>query len=184
MKSVNVPKFFHEVFGKKSTVLELFLSISFSIAISIFLLTFTYLEWKDFETWKIILIMLLALDITGGVIANFTLSTNNHYKAHPKARLIFILMHVQPMLLALLLWNYFVPCSYVWAYTVVSALIVNALLKHPAQKTIAAVLAAIGSCTTLIFFTYIPKFLLIILLLYIIKVVFSFAVDHYSQREV
>ncbi|MCX7745789.1 MAG: hypothetical protein N2645_02710 [Clostridia bacterium] len=183
MKTVAIPKFFHEVFGKRSTVLELALTIFFSVGMSIFLLTCTYSEWKELEIWKIIVVVLLALDINGGVIANFTLSTNNHYKAHPKARLVFILLHVQPVILAHLLWNYFIPCIYVWGYTIISALIVNALIRHPAQRTIAAVFLTMGFSGLFLFFSSLPKFLFITLLFYLLKVVFSFAVDHYAKRE-
>lgn len=181
MKTVNIPTFFHEVFGKRSTVFELSLILFFGVGMSNFLLAFTYSEWRDLEIWKIAIIALLALDINGGVIANFTLSTNNHYKDHPSARLTFILIHVQPIILALTLWNYFVLCLFVWGYTMVSTLAVNALIQHPAQRTIAAVFVSIGFGGLLIFFDDIPKFLLITLLFFLFKVIFSFAVDHYAK---
>lgn len=184
MKNVEIPKFFHEVFGKRSTVLELFLTLFFGVGMSALLLAFTHAEWKALEAWRMIVIVLLALDITGGVIANFTLSTNNHYKASPQARIVFILIHVQPIILACVLWNHFAVCLAAWGYTIASSFIVNALIKHPAQRTIASVFAASGFCGLLLFFASVPKFVLIILLLFMFKVIFSFAVDHYAGREV
>ncbi|MCP1310077.1 hypothetical protein [Paenibacillus tyrfis] len=183
MKPVNIPAFFHEVFGKRSTVLELALTLGFGVGMSAALLALTYSEWSGLVLWQLLAILLLALDIHGGVIANFTLSTNNHYQAHPVARLVFIAIHVQPILLAAVLGEHFIPCLFVWGYTIVSAFIVNALLGHPAQRTIAAVFVCTGFAGLLLFFASIPKLLLVMLFFFIFKVVFSFAVDHYARRE-
>ena len=184
MKLVKIPKFFHEVLGKESTVLELSLTLAFTILSTILLLTKTYSEWQGFELYQIAVILILALDINGGIIANFTLSTNNQYKESARARLIFIALHVQPLILAFVLGDYFLPCALIWGYTVVSAFIVNRFAGHPAQRTIGSVFMAFGLLWLILFFYTLPKFLFVILIFYLIKVSFSFAVDHYARRKV
>lgn len=183
MKSVRIPKFLHEVFGKESTILELTLTLVFAILSTILLLSKTYSEWQSFGIIQIVVILIMAFDISGGVIANFTFATNNQYKESRKARLIFIAGHVQPLILALVLGEYYLPCALTWGYTVISAFIVNGFAKHPAQRTIGALLMVLGILWLLLFFIDLPKFLLVILVFYLVKVSFSFAVDHYAQRE-
>lgn len=182
MKSIRIPKAFHEVFGKESTVLELTLTLAFAILSTVLLLTKTYSEWQGFEVFQIVVILILAFDISGGVIANFTFSTNNQYKDSEKARLIFIAAHVQPLILAFVLGEYYLPCVLTWGYTVISAFIVNRFAKHPAQRTIGSVFMIFGLLWLILFFYTLPKFLLVILTFYLIKVSFSFAIDHYAQR--
>lgn len=184
MKLVKIPKFFHEVLGKESTVLELLLTLVFTILSTILLLTKTYSEWQSFELYQMAVILILALDINGGIIANFTFSTNNQYKESARARVIFIALHVQPFILAFVLGDYFLPCALIWGYTVISAFIVNRFAGHPAQRTIGSVFMAFGLLWLILFFYNLPKFLFVILIFYLIKVSFSFAVDHYAKREV
>lgn len=184
MKSIRIPKLLHEVFGKETTLLELTLTLVFAILSTILLSIKTYSEWQSFEIFQIVVILIMAFDISGGVIANFTFSTNNQYKKSNKARLIFIAGHVQPLILALVLGEYYFPCALTWVYTVISAFIVNGFAKHPAQRTIGAVLMVFGVLLLSLFFYELPQFLFVILILYIVKVSFSFAVDHYADRNV
>lgn len=181
MKMVEIPKFFHEIFGKRSTVLELALTLSACIGISALILLYTYSEWIRLGLWRGIGMILLALDINGGVIANFTRSTNDYYKSKPKGRILFLLIHVQPIILAVLFGDYFIPCMIIWAYTIASAFVVNSLMQHPAQKSIAAVFTAVGMCILILFFSSLPRLLLITLMFFLWKVAFSFAVDHYAE---
>ena len=183
MKSVRIPRFFHEVFGKESTILELTLTLVFAILSTILLSIKTFSEWQSFGIIQIVVILIMAFDISGGIIANFTFSTNNQYKESKKARLIFIAGHVQPLILAFVLGEYYLPCALTWGYTTISAFIVNGFAKHPTQRTIGATLMAFGILWLILFFYDLPKFLLVILIFNLVKVSFSFAVDHYAQRE-
>ncbi len=71
----------------------------------------------------------------------------------------------------------------VWIFTITSALIVNALQKYPAQKTVAGAFIAIGIVGLLLSSVGVPLLLLISLVLYQFKVIYSFAVDQYAPRE-
>lgn len=182
MKMIEVPVFFHEVFGKRITKFELGVTILFSLIMSASLLAFTYSEWKELVVWKMVILTVLALDLTGGVIANFTFSTNDYYKKRPTARYIFICIHIQPLIFSLLFSNHFQSCIYVWGYTMVSVLIVNKLLQHSAQKVIAANFVINGIVGLYLFFS-IPKLLFMMLFFYLFKVIYSFGVDHYAIRK-
>lgn len=183
MKTVAIPKLLHEVFGKKTTPVELGLVLAFAVGMSVVLLLFTSEEWSHLNYWRLLGIVLLLVDINGGVIANFTWSTNRHYRANRAARLLFIGIHVQPILLALLFGDYYIPCLYVWVYTTIASLIVNALVHHPAQRTIGAVAASAGIAGLVLLAGSLPKILFITLIFFLLKVIFSFAVDHYAPRE-
>jgi hypothetical protein len=183
MKTVDVPKFFHEVFGKRPTVIELVLTLAFGIGMSLLELACTHLEWSGLEAWRLLLLMVIVLDINCGIVANFTFSTNAHYKASPAARLIFIAIHVHPLLLALAFGGYWTACLYTWGYTIAAGLFVNVLISHPAQRTVAAASACFGVGMLILLFAGIPKLLLITLVFFNLKVVYGFAVDHYAGRR-
>lgn len=184
MKTVMIPKFFHELFGEKQNIIEFLLIIAFTIISAVAVGIITLTEWKQYDWYQLIVLGLLYLDIAGGVLANLTFSTNQHYQDRPKARLVFIAVHVQPLIIGFVLEAGFWLCVIVWAYTIVSALIVNALNELPIQRTVGGLLMAIGLMGLYLLGQETPLLILTILLLFIIKVIFSFAVNHYSQRGV
>jgi hypothetical protein len=183
MKSVAVPALFHELFGKRITLFELWLTLLFSAGMTVFLLINTYTEWQHLHIWQMVILIVLTVDITGGVVANFSFSTNFHYKTNAIARFVFIALHIQPVIFAWLFGSEYGISVAVWGYTVVSALIVNTLIQHPCQRMIASVLAISGISMLLLLADGFPHLLLAILSLYMFKVIFAFAVDHDAGRE-
>ncbi|MBD2872320.1 hypothetical protein [Paenibacillus arenilitoris] len=184
MKTVNIPPYLYELFGRRTSVLELSVTLFFSAAMSAAMLAYSAKEWLTLAGWKVAALALLLLDINGGVIANFTASTNRYYRASPGARYLFILVHVQPLLLAWLLGEGWSACLFVWLYAAASALIVNACARHYAQRTIGAALLCAGIGFFLLQYAgSLPKLLLATLLFYLVKVAFAFAVDHDPGRE-
>ncbi|MDA7027979.1 hypothetical protein PJ311_15505 [Bacillus sp. CLL-7-23] len=177
MKTLKVPAILHEFFGKKIFLLDLCLTLLFGIGMSALILIVTHSQWLGLDVWKRVLLAILAFDITGGVLANFTSSTNQHYQQNARARLIFISIHLQPVALGILFFPYIWVCFSVWGYTITAALLINHLVKHPGQRTIAAFLATSGICILLLSHL-LPTLLSCLLCLYMFKVVFAFAVDH------
>jgi hypothetical protein len=182
MKTVKVPAFFQELFGKRIALLELWFTLLYCIGMTVLLLTLTYSEWQNLAIWQVVILIVFIVDITGGVIANFSFSTNLHYKTNAKGRLVFIAIHVQPFIFAWLFGGYYGVSLIVWGYTIVSALIVNALIQYPGQRTI-GVFLAISGVSLLLLFSDIPRLLLAVFSLYMFKVIFGFAVDHDARRE-
>lgn len=154
-----------------------------SILGTVGLFYFTNTEWNQLAIWKIVLLFLLIFDVLAGFIANLTFSTNQHYKENSKQRLVFIAIHIQPLIFAFLFNDYFYICLIVWIYTLITALSINALQKYPAQKVLAGCFVMIGFIGLLLYSNPIPNLLLISLAFFHLKVTYSFAVDHYAVRE-
>lgn len=182
MEKINIPRPFQELFGKKTTKVELTLTLVFALLMSAMLMAVTYTEWSQLELWRQILIGLLTVDIAGGVIANFSYGTNVYYRADKKARLLFIAVHVQPVLLALLLGSSFGIAVTVTLYTMAAALAVNYLSGHPAQRIVGAVLMVAGVTVFALGVQNVPELLMVLFSFHIFKVVYAFAVDHYAPR--
>jgi hypothetical protein len=183
MKTIKIPAALHDVFGEEMTVAELLMILTVSTGTTVALFAFTRVEWSSLAFWKIVLLFLLILDIMAGFIANLTFSTNRFYRDRPKNRLIFILLHIQPLILSFLLNSHLWVCVIVWVYTVLSALIVNRLQTHPAQKALAGSLVSIGLLVLLLNAAAFSLLLLVSLAFYELKVIYSFAVDQYALRE-
>ncbi|MBF4260143.1 hypothetical protein EAY18_28200, partial [Vibrio anguillarum] len=80
-------------------------------------------------------------------------------------------------------WLLSAPLEYaflIWAYTIISALVVNALKDNRIQLFISANLMCSG--LLLLMFLPLPTWFLITSTFFLIKVMFSFAVDHYGNQ--
>lgn len=178
MKQITIPKFFHELFGKKQNPLELALVILFTLLATLTVAWQDTTYWQSYSLLQHVILWLLYLDITGGVIANLTHGTNSHYNHHPKERWLFIAIHIQPLLLALVLSSSMTTATLLWLYTIVSASIVNATRHLSTHRTLAGFLMAFGLVGLLTTSPALPTHITILYMLYIIKVIYCFAVDH------
>jgi hypothetical protein len=183
MNTVRVPRPLQDLFGEEITRLELWLTLLFGVAVSAFLLLTTYDEWGAIPLWRQIVLAVLAFDIAGGVVGNFSYSTNRYYRERSRARFTFILYHVQPIVLAFLLGSSYLVAILVTVYTIAAGFATNALIDHPAQRIIGASLMLAGVIVLLLTFQSVPVILMALFALYMFKVVFGFAVDHYAQPE-
>jgi hypothetical protein len=179
-KTVAVAKPLQDLFGEQITLLELWITLGFGLALSAALLSATHRDWMLLPTWRQALLIILAFDICGGVVGNFAYSTNEYYRKDPAARLRFIALHVHPLILALLLGHSYWLATAVNVYTVSAALVTNAMIHHPAQRIIGASLMAAGITTLLLTAHGAPSVLIWLLALYMFKVIYGFAVDHYA----
>jgi hypothetical protein len=97
-----------------------------------------------FQWWETAIAAVIAADLAGGVVANFTGSTNDFYKARPKLRIVFLLSHlIHPAVLYLIMNGPIEIWAAIPAFTVAAALVVNALPER-VQPSIAAALFAVG----------------------------------------
>lgn len=180
MKQIRIPSVLHEVFGEKQPIL-------FIAAILLFggLLT-ALLYWRYPEMtahlpiWRSALALFLIFDIFAGCIANFTPSTSNFYAARKKNRIVFISIHIHIVIISVLLNTAVGYSIAVWAYTITGAYIVNSLIGMQLQLFVAGLLLSIGlGCIPLL--PNIQPYMLITCLLFMMKVLFGFAVDHYGK---
>lgn len=182
MKPIAIPASMHEVFGERSTLGELLLILATSSATCAALFALTAPEWRGLALWKLLLLAVLIFDILAGFVANLTLGTTDFYRRSPRARLVFIALHIQPLVLAPLLGVELGIGLAVWAYTVAAALAVNGLLGAPIQRPAAGSLLLVGLVGLLLAAPGVPLLLLVALAVYQLKVIYSFAVDHYAPR--
>jgi hypothetical protein len=178
MKTVKVPTFIQPLFGKQLSLLELGLTLMFGTGMTALFFILTISEWHDFVLWRLILLLVITVDITAGIVANLLYSVNSYYHTNSKARWFFIIIHFQPIILAWLFDNFYEVSFIVWAYTILSTLLVNRIDKHSSQRIVAVVLAISGVSLLLLLCKEIPIILLAVLSLYMFKLIFCFAVDH------
>jgi len=89
---IKVHRFLGELFGRETTGFDLLAIIISSISFAALTLI---LKWnEDISILNKITLTILALDIGGGVVANFTTGTNNYYAESLSKRYFFILFHL------------------------------------------------------------------------------------------
>lgn len=179
---VRIPKFFHELFGTHQQPSELILIILFTVTVTFAAAWSTAPYWMGLKWYQNLVLWLLFFDISGGVVANLSTGTNNHYNAHPKGRWIFIAVHIQPLILAAVLQSPIQIAVAIWLYTILSACLINILREKVYHRLLAGALYSIAIIGYVLSGISLPLPISLIYLLYMMKVIYSFSVDH--SREV
>lgn len=177
-KQVRIPKFFHELFGSSQQTSEMLLTLGFTITATLAAAWFTAPYWMGLEWYQSLVLWVLFLDISGGVVANLSRGTNDHYNGQPMGRWVFIAVHVQPLILAVVLKSSLSVALAVWAYTIMSSSLVNILRKKVYHRLLAGALYAVALCVYTLWDITLPPIVSLIYLLYMMKVIYSFSVDH------
>lgn len=176
--TLQVPTFFQEVLGQITTLLEMFLILLPSLGITAILVVTDAMLFREIGLLRSIAMILFIFDIIAGTIANLTNGTNDHYAASPVKRWIFLCIHVQPLIFSWLIGDYFIVCLLVWLFTMTMAFIVNTYIHHPSQRAMAGAMVVIGLSVFMLFANHLPGVLQIALIMFMLKVIYSFAVDH------
>ncbi|MDP2814940.1 MAG: hypothetical protein Q8N92_10890 [Erysipelotrichaceae bacterium] len=175
---IHIPKFLHELFGTQQNRSELVLIILFTITSTLLVAWFTASYWLTLAWYQSLVLWLLFLDITGGVVANLSEGTNDYYNTRPKARWLFIAIHIQPLILAVVLESPIYVALVVWFYTVISASIINRLRSLSFHRLLAGAFFATAIIVYMLSGVTLPIPITLFYLLYMLKVICSFAVDH------
>lgn len=178
MKYFKTPEFLFEVFGESQSILEVSSTIIFALIGSWIIYSVANIE---FNHWKIVVAYLLIADVLAGCIANFSFGTNEFYSKRPKNRLIFIAIHIHILVIAWLLAEPLDTALIVWGYTIASAFFVNWLNGNTMQKFIAANLMCYG--IFLLLYLSLPVWFLMVSIFFMIKVLFSFSVNHFDKLD-
>ncbi|MFD0715743.1 hypothetical protein [Paenibacillus sp. GCM10027626] len=180
MKQIRIPSFLHDVFGEKQPIGSIIAILLFGGLLTLALgLIYPELT-NNLPIWRSSLALLLIFDILSGCIANFTPSTSNFYAARKTNRIVFIAIHVHILVVALLLGTDIWYALAVWGYTIMGAFLVNGLIAKQSQRFVAGLLLSIG-LGGIPLLPGIEPFMLVTYLLFMLKVLFSFAVDHYGS---
>jgi hypothetical protein len=176
--TIQIPKFLHELFGTQQNRSELVLILLFTITSTLLSAWFSAPYWLTLKWVQSLVLWLLFLDISGGVVANLSEGTNNYYNARPKARWLFIAIHIQPLLLAFVLESPIYVALAVWLYTLISASIINHLRAMVYHRLLASTLLATAIIVYMLSGVSLPIPITLIYILYMMKVIYSFSVDH------
>jgi len=173
-KKVAIPSYLHELHGKQASVFDLLVNYTTAIIATIIIL---YLA-KDLslEPYKLIILGVLALDLAGGVVSNFTEGTNNYYIEKPKMRYVFIAFHVvQPLVLIWLFPNDWVGVAVISVYTLIAMTAINSIREHLRQRVYGAFLMVVGLSISFLV-GEMQMIVHLMLILFVVKLVIAFAV--------
>lgn len=173
-KKVSIPSYLHELHGKQASIFDLLVNYTTAIIATLIIL---YLA-RDLSlaTYQFVILGVLALDLAGGVVSNFTEGTNNYYVEKPKMRYVFIAFHVvQPLLLIWLFPNNLVGIAVVSIYTLISMTVINSIKEHLRQRVYGAFLMVIGLSISFII-DEIQPIVHLMLILFVVKLILAFAI--------
>ena len=171
---VSIPSPLHEFHGKQASVIDLLLTYAIAAFTTIIIL---HLAGNAFtEIYEFLILGILAFDLSGGIVSNFTKGTTTYYRENPKARTIFIALHViQPLAMIWLFPDTTVVIATLSIYTLLALLIVNSMQQPVNQRVLAAFFTTLGiPCCFL--FEGIHAVAQLLLLLFLVKLPLAFAV--------
>ncbi|HEV7318970.1 MAG TPA: hypothetical protein VGO04_10220 [Ensifer sp.] len=180
MRRLSIHPHLHDVFGEEQPPVYLAAIFLFGIGVAIAFAVLAMPVLSALPSWRAVLALILVVDIAAGCVANFTPSTNDFYVARPRNRWIFIAIHVHVVVMALLLGTGVGPAVAVWAFTIAAAIAVNLLAGHSAQTFVGGLLLSVGLAGLPLLPDLSPA-LAGVFALFMLKVQFSFAVDHYRN---
>ncbi|MCM3490601.1 hypothetical protein M3689_14900 [Alkalihalophilus marmarensis] len=178
MRDIEIPAFFHEVFGERQSVLHIIVILLFGVTLSTVLFYLYPNMYMDLPLWRSILAFILVFDIFSGCIANFTQSTNDYYAKRKTKRIVFISIHVHILLVAVLLHIPIFSVLMVWMYTIMCAFTIQSI-EGRNQVFVAGLLLSLGVAWMPML--EMEAFMLIVSMLFMVKVLFSFSVNHYRR---
>ncbi len=181
--TIRIPPALHDVFGETQTTIELVTVLVFGTGLAAALFVLFPEMTQGLPWWRAGLAFLLVLDVFAGSVANFTRGTNRHYaSASNSTRVMFIAIHVHLPVIAWLLGMNLWYAAAVWGYTIAGALVVNALKGSRLQSLhlFAAGVLLAGGLFAAVVGADVPRYFLGIALLFMVKVLFAFPVDHYN----
>lgn len=170
-----VPPFLHPLFGRDTTEFDLLaiLLVAFSCGASS-----QYLDGQeDLSSLKKSILLLLALDLGGGVIANMTSGTNQYYESSLQKKYLFLLIHfLQPLLLA---WVFPMDLPLILVtsmYTIIGSILIIKIGITSIQRVAAISLTSLGILLVFLL-PYKNPILQGMFILFILKLVLSFSVN-------
>lgn len=174
-KPVEVPKFLQELHGEKTTIGKILLVyLSGGIVAAFSLIGLVH---QGIAPWRVILCGILFMDISGGVVANLSSSTNQYYQKNMRLRIGFLLVHcIHPGLFIVMFplqYPYFLFC---YLYTMIACLALFKVKDADLQQNMAALFVAVGISASLVFFPSPIKALALFGPLFMIKLVLGFSV--------
>jgi membrane glycosyltransferase len=174
-KKIQVHKFLGEVFGRETTTFDLLAIIISSVSFAVLTL---FVKWNaDITIIKKIILTILALDIGGGVVANFTTGTNNYYAESLRKRYLFVIFHLlQPSILIWIFPSELIAILGVSLFTLTSSIIVLNIKKQYNQRIVAITLLLLSLILSTLL-SYADQLAQIIMHFFSLKLILAFSVN-------
>lgn len=174
-KKIQVHKFLGEVFGRETTTFDLLVIIISSVSFAVLTL---FVKWSDdINIIKKIILTILALDIGGGVVANFTTGTNNYYAESLRKRYLFVLFHLlQPSILIWIFPSELIAILGVSLFTLTSSFIILNIKKQYNQRIVAITLLLLSLILSTLL-SYTDQLTQIIMHFFSLKLILAFSVN-------
>lgn len=176
---MRAPPSLHEVLGEAPSAREVSAVLLFGLGVAVWVMLALGATTASLPWWRVAVAALLVTDIAAGCVANFTRSTNTFYATRPNKRWVFIAVHLHVLGVAWALGAAPSVALAVWAYTMVVASAVNWLMPGPTQTFAGGLGLAVA--VAWLPQSGAPPPLVVVYLLFVMKVAFSFAVDHYRD---
>lgn len=174
-RTIPVPKALHEVHGERTSPRDLFWT--YLAALGVMAVVIALGIQHELPAWKTALAALIAVDLAGGVVSNFSECTNAYYNGSRRRRAVFLALHVvQPAVLAFLFPESALLAGTVMIYTLAWALVIALSAQRRRMRTTAAAAVVAGIIGIVLWPAAFPG-LTLMLLLYLVKLVLAFAVD-------
>ncbi|NGP87580.1 hypothetical protein [Fodinibius halophilus] len=177
--TIAIPKILHEFHGKTATpwnITATYLAGTIAAATTFWVIP------PELSFWPQLLLLLLALDIGGGVVANFSRGTTRYHAKRPTLRLFFIapLHLLHPAILIYLFPNHilFVGCN--TTFIILAAYLVNYLKRYETQRTTAAILL-LSAIALNFLFSEALLLLSFLMILFAIKLILAYGVRWKSK---
>jgi hypothetical protein len=133
-------------------------------------------ELRQLPLWRSILFVVVAFDIIGGAIANFSVSTDRYYSQNRKKRWLFFAEHmVHFLLLYLAIGGNIRFWVFIFAYTMVGGIIVDQIRERRIQEMAAPVFVTVG-CLLFYGFDLLIPFMEWFPAVFMIKIILGFSV--------
>lgn len=172
------------LFGDAPTARDLVIILLAATGAAALLAWFYVHSAAEVSLLALAVIVLITLDLAGGMVANATRSTNDWYRRQPMAlNYVFLAVNaLQPLLMGLFLGLPWSMAGLLAGYQFIAGCLLVSLRAHPVQTPLAAALLAIG----LILFlgvSALPPVLTILGVIYLTKLVFLFPVNLYPVQS-
>lgn len=175
---IQMPRFFHKLFGEETSRLTLILALASGLIATLLLpligqdaLTTIPIQFK---LW----ILMITFDVFAGIISNFSVGTKTYYLNHPHPKPCFAIIHIYPIVLALLTPMSFITGLSIYAMILASCVIVQ-MQKNPIIGwIIAGLFVCMIAIVSLFFIKDIPLYLDLIHIGIAIKLILAFSISY------
>lgn len=168
---------FKEWLGENPTLGDIWIIFGTAFLATVLLVAGYFDELRQLPLWRSILYVIVAFDIMGGAVANFTVSTDRYYAQNNNKRWMFFAEHVVHFILFYVAigGNYWFWIS-IFAYTMISGIVVNLISERRVQEIVAPAFVTIG-CILFYGFNLLIPLMTWFPAVFMIKIITGFAVQ-------